>query len=334
MTSTSATADDDDYPKHISNLPYSTYSYLNTLDIILPRPYDRHDASKFWVVYIHGGAWRDPRKTKGGIYPAFNHLFPPYSQPEAAQHIAGIASLNYRLSPHPGFPPKPGDDDDAAARTARHPDHVNDIIDALRWLGSNWGVRNGGYILVGHSCGGTLALQVAMSDGEKWHRAGETVARKEDHKTPMPRAIVPVETITDIPAIISTHAQQPLYEEFVVAAFGKDQEVWKTVSPTSGSFGTEKSWKEGRLIVLAHSREDELVEWEQCDMMLNALKEQGWRERAANKDETENAGKRPEVTVVELEGKHDEVFWEKGGQLAKAIEVAVQVLASESSVSG
>ena len=280
--------------------------------------------SKLLFSYIHGGAWRDPRKTKSGILPSLSHLFPSSSNPaQATRHIAAIASLNYRLSPHPSFPPDSGDEDDAVARSARHPDHVNDVIDALRWLARTWGVRDGGYVFVGHSCGGTLALQVAMSGGRKWGDEGE---KQEGEKTPVPRAVVPVEAITDIPALVTYHSEQAMYKEFVVAAFGGETEVWKAASPTSGRYGVEKGWKEAKLVIMAHSREDELVEWEQCDLMLETLRKQGWEESSVDGGADENPGKQREVMVLELKGKHDEV-WEKGGELAKAIETAVEKVA-------
>ena len=273
--------------------------------------------------YIHGGAWRDPRKTKSGIQPSLSELFPSSLSPAAARdRIAGIASLNYRLSPHPSYPAK--DEDDAAARSARHPDHVNDVIDALRWLGKKWGVRDGGYVLVGHSCGGTLALQVAMSGGKKW---GDSSEKKEygEEKTPMPIAIVPVEAITDIQSLVKSHASQSMYEEFVVAAFGKETDEWKAASPVIGTYGEER-WSAGRLVMLAQSREDELVEWEQCDLLLKILKEQGWEEKSSGAENRDRrASVAQEVRMLELKGQHDEI-WEKGKELARAIEATVQNL--------
>ena len=276
--------------------------------------------------YIHGGAWRDPRKTKSGIQPALSRLLPPAAP---ATQIAGIASLNYRLSPHPNFPIKPGDEADAAARTARHPQHVNDVIDALRWLKENWGVRDGGYVLVGHSCGGTLAMQVVMSGGRKWSQEDKETreGNGEEGKTPMPRAIVPVEAISDLLALVASHVTEPFYEELTIAAFGREKKVWEVASPVNGTYGLEKGlWRGGRLAVLAHSKEDELVEWEQCNLLLKVLKKQGWKEKGSEKAEDEKSREEPEVVVLELKGKHDEV-WERGEQLARAIEFTMQRLA-------
>ncbi|KAF2234664.1 alpha/beta-hydrolase [Viridothelium virens] len=324
MTSSStSTADYRDYPKHIINQSYSPHSNLNNLDIILLRPYDRNDISKIWIVYIHGGAWRDPRKTKSGISASLPHLYAS----AAASHIAGIASLNYRLSPHPTFPVKPGDSADLAARSAQHPTHINDAIDALRWLKTEWGVRDGGYVLVGHSCGGTMAMQIMTSEGRKWKTREQVKALsgekgEEGKDTPMPRVVMPVEAITDLPKLVANHAEQNMYEDFVVGAFSKEREVWEEASPTKGTYRGEK-WRDASLVILAHSKEDELVEWEQCDLLLDVLKAQGWKEKGSQIEADGKVSKEPGVRVLELRGKHDEI-WEDGRELSRAINIAVE----------
>ena len=91
------------------------------------------------------------------------------------------------------------------------------------------------------------------------------------------------------------------------------------MSPTSASL--DETWKDGSLVVLAHSREDELVEWEQVELMQKALKGQGWQEEVL-----ENAGiqgGRKELLMLEVHGGHDEV-WERGKEMARAIEICIQ----------
>lgn len=85
------------------------------------------------------------------------------------------------------------------------------------------------------------------------------------------------------------------------------------VSPTSGEY--EESWPDGRVVVLAHSREDELVEWEQVDLMERALKAQGW----------DGASTERRLDLIELKGKHDQV-WEEGKELARAIEAIMELV--------
>lgn len=187
---------------------------------------------------------------------------------------------------------------------------------------------------MGHSCGGSLALQIAMSGGKKWSNAGEEGDPGEEEETPMPMAIAPVEAITDIPALVASHTSQPMYAEFVLAAFGSERGVWNAASPVSGAYGVKGGWRGGKLVMLAHSQEDELVEWEQCDIILKVLKEQGWREeKDKGADGDSKAVGEQKVVVFELKGKHDEI-WEKGEELARTIEAAVQKLVQRGCIGG
>ncbi|KAK3067178.1 hypothetical protein LTR53_016099, partial [Teratosphaeriaceae sp. CCFEE 6253] len=128
-----------------------------------------------------------------------------------------------------------------------------------------------------------------------------------------PLAILGVEGLYDLPALVAYHAEEPAYRDFVTNAFGPAAPgVWEAASPTSGQYGG--SWDGGRLVVLAHSRGDELVEWEQVALMERALKAQGWGEGSEEERRVE---------VLELRGRHDQV-WEEGEELARAIGVAVE----------
>ncbi|KAH9809590.1 Kynurenine formamidase, partial [Teratosphaeria destructans] len=75
------------------------------------------------------------------------------------------------------------------------------------------------------------------------------------------------------------------------------------------------SWPDGRLAVLAHSRDDELVEWEQVDRMHQALKGQGFDEAAGER----------RLKLVEVRGRHDQL-WQEGTELARAIRETLQVV--------
>ena len=126
-----------------------------------------------------------------------------------------------------------------------------------------------------------------------------------------PVAIVGLEGLYDLPALVRYHRTEPEYRAFVANAFGDDIKGWEVVSPTSGVFG--ESWVEGRVVVLAHSRGDSLVEGEQPELMRAALEAQGWR--------GERTGER-RVLGFELHGDHDEV-WETG-DAGRAVEFAVE----------
>lgn len=171
-------------------------------------------------------------------------------------------------------------------------------------------------MLVGHSCGATLALQVGMGRG--WGGGGGggngvRVGVGEAKEVIPPLAIVGLEGIYDVPALVRRHADMDVYREFVAGAFGDDEGVWRRVSPTGARF--DDTWATGRCVVLAHSRGDELVEWEQVEAMREVLRRQGWEEN----------GRGRRLVMLEVSGNHDEV-WEDGKEVAKAIGCAVQNL--------
>jgi len=226
--------------------------------------------------------------------------------------IAGLVSLNYRLSPHPDYPAPPSD----PARNARHPDHINDILAAITHLQSLYPHLKDNYILAGHSCGATLSLQVAMSQATRPPLPHSGSGNKDNGTKPYPPlAIVGIEGIYDLPALVAYHTAHPIYETFAIGAFGPDREVWKDVSPTNGRFN--ESWSGGRLVLLGHSREDELVEWEQVELMEASLRKQGFGD---------GVGKQRVLEVLQLEGLHHG-GWQKGGEVVKAIERALEILA-------
>ena len=82
-----------------------------------------------------------------------------------------------------------------------------------------------------------------------------------------------------------------------------------------------KHWPNGKLTVLAHSLEDELVEKDQMYRMKAALISQ--REVA----ETGNSAPERLDTVQIVTGKHDDI-WREGTQLSKSINNAVERLVS------
>lgn len=220
--------------------------------------------------------------------------------------------MNYRLSPHSEFP------SDDPSRTAKHPDHINDILDAIRYLQAEYqfGYR---YIIVGHSAGATLAMQAAMS--QAWRRTGPNGEPAAPEVT-LPVSILGVCGIYDIPQLLASHSH-PAYREFITSAFGEQThdgcDVWAAASPVNREF-TRDFWLGGRYVLLAHSVDDELVERKQVENMKDVLVERGWVERDHG-----SAGAERSFDVLELSGAHNEV-WEKGHELARAIETCLQRL--------
>ncbi|KAF2019137.1 alpha/beta-hydrolase [Aaosphaeria arxii CBS 175.79] len=295
------------FPTHRPSIPYlSKATSLQTLDLWLPQSHDPSSTSP-WVIYIHGGAWRDPLQTSTTIHATLSHLHNPPSSP-----IAGIASINYRLSPYASHPTAPSDPHDAA-RNVRHPSHVRDVAAALRYLRAEHGVER--WIGVGHSCGATLLLQYVAGIGL------DDVRGRNDGL----EALVLLEGIYDVPLMLRNHVPPGcpegiarIYREFVEGAFGEGgDEVYRKVSPVAGAYGRESVGRGLKLVALGYSAEDELVESEQREAMLRVLKGDGWVDSV-----DEIAEGKGLVECRDLQGAHDWI-WEDGRQIAAVIEEVV-----------
>ncbi|KAI9041569.1 arylformamidase [Aspergillus affinis] len=267
--------------------------------------------NSYWVILIHGGAWRDPSQTSIGYLTGAASILissPAYTS-TTLPRIAGFASIEYRLSPHPEYPQDPQTTDPRALRAAKHPDHLHDVQDALRFLQHKYGFGER-YLLVGHSCGATLAFQSVM--------AGlRDRAEDKEKVVPAPTAILGVAGLYDLRLIRDTFSDVPAYQEIVEGAFSKDEKLWDEASPAvvRGPNGVE-GWEAGRLVVLAYSVEDGLVDPMQWKAMEHALA--GWE-----KDHSKEKGRR--VEMLPLTGHHDEA-WENGEELARAIAFTIEKL--------
>jgi kynurenine formamidase len=226
----------------------------------------------------------------------------PYLTP-VLNKVAGIASLNYRLSHYSNHSSDQSDGDDPA-RNATHPDHIQDVMTAVAWLQQKYHF-NENYLLVGHSAGATLAMQAVMGIWKPCALSGEGPSPAF---TP-PSAIAGIEGIYDLEALVESFHDIPIYRDFVEGAFGKDRLSWKQASPVYGKFS--ESWSNGRVVVLAQSKDDELVDFLQTEKMSNQL----WNEKRAGRRDT----------VISLRGKHDEV-WSNGSELSKVIIKALGML--------
>jgi acetyl esterase/lipase len=290
-----------------TNLKHVSHNYvedpeatvLNTVDVWLPESNHDGTASKGkWVMYntssafqthrvlkcgsfLHGGAWRDPLVDATSFKPTIDIL-------SASENgVVGFASINYRLSRYPNHATKPSSPEDPS-RNAEHPDHLNDVTRALIFLERIYGI-NGRYLLVGHSCGATLAFQVPERYGSE--------------KVPQPACIVGSEGIYDLPSLLVVHNDIPYYRHFVVAAFGNVESAWKQASPHTAE--APAIWAKTKVLIISHSEDDELVEKEQAMMMLRRLVETNeWH---------------GQMRYVPARGMHDEVY-EKGVELARIIE--------------
>lgn len=208
--------------------------------------------------------------------------------------VVGLASINYRLSPYPDHDSNPSFQTDPA-RNAKHPDHLNDVTRALVFLEKTYGISER-YLLVGHSCGATLAFQIPV-EGDGMDR------------TPQPLCIIGSEGIYNLPSLLETHQDSPFYKEFVIAAFGTTESVWDKASPSRAE--SSAIWTKTNVLLISHSDEDELVETEQSLQMLDCI------------SKVKNG--RGHVAYVPASGKHDEIH-ETGKELARIITVGLKCL--------
>ncbi|KAL2149692.1 hypothetical protein VTH82DRAFT_8344 [Thermothelomyces myriococcoides] len=203
-------------------LPLGKAASLQTFDIWVPNPQPTatdvtapdpsslpisHHGQGTWIVYIHGGAWRDPRISSTSFAPAATDLLLRAARARAVggtSKLAGVVSLNYRLSPHPSFPSSSPSGPEPPSHQAQHPDHIADVLAGLAFLRrllqhhyqlvDDHGSKEKGnilraptgrhvdarpqkpeqrWILAGHSCGATLAFQSVM-DPARWGLAGHS----------------------------------------------------------------------------------------------------------------------------------------------------------------
>lgn len=214
--------------------------------------------------------------------------------------VAGFASIDYRLSPHPRFPQDAAHTPAYQLRAARHPDHLADVRAALARLQREYGFGAGEYVLLGHSAGATLAFQVIMAEAD-----GPTLG--------LPACTVGFEGIYDLPGIVARYPI-PLMREIVVGAFGSDEAAWRAPSPALFRRWSS-AWTGGRatrLAVLAYSPDDEGVDGAEIDAMERALRE--------------DDGDAVRLLVYrDLAGRHDEVR-EDGRGIARVLAQALAEL--------
>lgn len=227
--------------------------------------------------------------------------------------IAGVASISYRLSPHPLYRQetnsgRPNDAD--RLRIAKHPDHNDDIRKALKFLDTHYGFDGTfSYILYGHSCGATMGLQFVM---ELPRAKGAGGGGRIPFPYPEPHAVVGFEGLYDLPGLVKRYGED--YGGFIRGAYGDDEDVWRGMSPAC----FKEKWVEDartynrlcHLVVLAWSRDDELVDEAEIDAMENVLRKSYFGVTKVFKD---------------LRGSHDGVV-EDGEEMARVLVKTVEEL--------
>ncbi|GAB1196279.1 hypothetical protein APSETT444_005548 [Aspergillus pseudonomiae] len=259
---------------------------------------------KYWIILIHGGAWRDPNiDAINFANPAISTLTGSSEYSHILPHITAFASISYRLSPHPDHPQDQSSTNSREYRGSKHPEHINDVQAAIAFLQRKYGFEDR-YILVGHSCGATLAFQSVMGRFNAGISHG-------------PLAVVGLAGIYDLKLLRDTHKEIPAYQQIVEGAFGDDEAAWDAVSPAvvKGADGVEGGWTAGRWAILAYLSKDSLVDFPQQKAM-DATLRAGWCDVQSERYPRS-------VALLPLEGEHDEC-WEKGEGLAEAIAFAIE----------
>ncbi|MCJ1354687.1 MAG: hypothetical protein MMC33_004676 [Icmadophila ericetorum] len=330
-----------EYPKFLYDLRYpaplgARQTRLHTVDVVLPRAPDKQaDKRRIWLIYIHGGAWRNPHQTSHGFQPAIRQFLKAKNK-DTLDSIAAFASPNYRLS-HNAEAPTPDD----SATWARHPDHLNDVLSALEYLHQTYDVGSTrGYILVGGSSGATLTYQVGRAFGAPFETSSSV-------NIPAPLALIGLGGIYNLALLIQTRRDIPLYREFVAGAFGNDEQAWNRASPAKnipGAGGQIGLFGEcTALAVLVHADGDEVVDADQKAQMEKVLI--GWvgpqftltREEQSRSIIWRASGEVKSVrTLVSkvFTGSHEEL-WEAPKQMVECITEAIHIVGpKDSSMSG
>ncbi len=164
---------------------------LTSLDIYTPS----HSGVYPVVIYVHGGGWEGGDKKNVRYKPEFFN-------DEGFVFI----SVNYRLSPE-----------------VNHPDHVQDVADAVAWVVENisqYGGDPDAIFIMGHSAGAHLVSLLGTD---------ETYLENSGYTLDVLKGVISLDTGSlDIPLQVET---QKGSLRRVKTAIGDDLETWKDASP-------------------------------------------------------------------------------------------------------
>lgn len=129
-------------------------------------------------------------------------------------------------------------------------------------------------------------------------------------KVPAPLSILGVAGIYHFDAFLEAHSQIPAYQQFMDSAF-PNRALWEKAAPYTNREPGLATWETAKAIIIAHSKDDELVEEKQATFML---------ERAHMTPHTKG-----KVHFLEASGKHNEI-WGSGHKLADLIIKSLKIL--------
>lgn len=189
----------------------------------------------------------------------------------------------------------------------------------MRWLKEQGEIGGEGWIVSGHSVGGTMAVMIGM-DGIQGSSAGKTTRGEREGMWGREGgmdglvAVIALEGIYDFTACRDAHPSlRHIYDTFTTGAFGPEEEGgWER----GDVLRCGRGFRDGvEAVVVGHSREDELVEWEQASRLVGVLLEEEGGKGTGGE----------EVRLMEVEGKHAEVMKE-GVAVGKCVDVAIGLL--------
>lgn len=180
---------------------------------------------KRWLIFIHGGAWRDPNNT----YEDGNFLIS--SLLNSFPNVLSAASIKYRLTSN-----KPV--------SAIYPDFVEDLILSLDFLDKNYPIDE--FILVGHSAGAFNAL-ACLTPENNLLKAYSNVLSKC-------KSVIGIAGIYSLPLLLD---EDKSYNGFIEEAFGMNHSAWPLLAEKLASSPLHKDVK----LLIVYSKEDELLNY-------------------------------------------------------------------------
>jgi kynurenine formamidase len=196
------------------------------------------------VVFIHGGAWRDPSNT----YDDFDEMVRSFMNRNAKFNLIGI---NYRLSPE-----------------FKHPTHLIDIVLAMRHIVMHYGRR---IDMVGHSVGATLIMQ--LLNAEQFLQQYKVLMDKDVFaalvfvKQIVWKNVFLIDGIYDIVQLVKEY---PLYSLFVNEAFTNVNDYADASQLSNSKIKFHKLLPK---IFVLQSVEDELLSLHQTNLLVDHLRE-------------------------------------------------------------
>lgn len=192
----------------LENISYSTLSYgsdeLQRIGIYSHDTANQSSLPRKWIIFIHGGAWRDPNND----HQDGNYIISSILKNHPLEYRG--ASIDYPLS-----------------NVSKNPDFALNTLLALEKIDKQFQIDE--YILVGHSAGAFIALQTFMYG--RLHQDSLRLVKKC-------QKVFGVEGIYILDLLLT---ENPGYRGFVEEAFGENKSgSWDDASPFSISPNTQR----------------------------------------------------------------------------------------------